>query len=55
MSHNTVSQSPSMSPPPGDSDQDGIGEAGRDMDRIEKFGSGKPRTSWCVAAMPDAW
>lgn len=37
MTHSTVSQSP-----PGDGDQDGVGEAGRDKDRIEKLGSGSP-------------
>lgn len=37
MTHNTVSQSP-----PGDGDQDGVGEAGRDKDRIEKSGSESP-------------
>lgn len=37
MTHNTVSQSP-----PGDGDQDGVGEAGRDKDRIEKSDSGSP-------------
>lgn len=43
MTHSTVSQSP-----PGDGDQDGVGEAGRDKDRIEKLGSGSP-------GLPAAW
>lgn len=40
MTHNTVSQSLSAALPPGDSD--GLGEAGRDKDRLEKPYSGSP-------------
>lgn len=43
MTHSTVSQSP-----PGDGDQDGVGETGRDKERIEKLGSGSP-------GLPAAW
>lgn len=42
MTHNTVSQSLSIALPPGDSDADGLGEAGRDKDRLEKLDSGSP-------------
>lgn len=46
MTHKTVSQLLSLALPPGDGDLDGVGEAGSNKDRIEKFVSG----SWGLPA-----